>query len=100
MEGTIKQNVLICTPAAALVTATPSSHVAGLEVELPPTAPLLEPGEELFMRLGKTTFSQQIAERTQDKQKHTWDQIVPPHYHHFHKVFSDQAARRFPESRI
>ena len=92
MEGTIKLNVVIHTPAAALVTATPPSHGAGLEIELPPDAPLLEPEEELFMHLGKVTFSQQIAEKAQNKQKCPWDQIVPTQYHHFHKVFSDQAA--------
>ena len=47
----------------------------------------------------KTTVAQQLAEQAMDKTVRTWDQIVPPHYHGHAKVFSEEAAHRFPESR-
>ena len=49
-------------------------------------------------RATKTTVAQQLAEQAADKTIHTWDQIVPAHYHEHAKVFSKEAAHRFPES--
>ena len=50
-------------------------------------------------RIAKTTVVQQLAEQATDKTVRTWDQIVPSHYHEHAKVFSEEAAHRFPESR-
>ena len=50
------------------------------------------------MRLKKTTFAQKFAEKTVTKAK-AWNEIVPSQYHRHHKVFSEEAARRFPTSR-
>ena len=49
------------------------------------------------MRLKKVTFAQKLAEKATTKTR-TWDQIVPVHYHHHQKVFSNQAAQRLPVS--
>ena len=46
----------------------------------------------------KTTVAQQLAEQATDKTVHTWDQLLPPHYHEHARVFSETAAHRFPES--
>jgi hypothetical protein len=82
-KGTIEQEVSIRTPETSLLQPTPSVHIAGLQVALPPREPLLEPGDELIMRLCKVTVSQRIAEEAQPTNKRTWDQIVPMHYHRF-----------------
>jgi hypothetical protein len=37
-----------------------------------------------------------MAGNAQGKEK-PWDQIVPPQYHKWKKVFSEEEARRFPE---
>jgi hypothetical protein len=47
----------------------------------------------------KTTIAQQLAKQATDKTVRTWDQIVPAHYHEHAKVFSEEAAHRFPNSR-
>ena len=68
--------------------------------------PFLQDGEELYLRVmktdparvAKTTVAQQLAEQAADKTVRTWDQIVPSHYHEHAKVFSEEAAHRFPES--
>ena len=44
----------------------------------------------------KTTVAQQLAEQATDKTVHTWDQIVPAHYHKHAKVFSKEATQCFP----
>jgi hypothetical protein len=36
-----------------------------------------------------------MAANAQGKEK-PWDQIVPPHYHKWKKVFSEEEANRFP----
>ena len=50
-------------------------------------------------RATKTTVVQQLVEQAADKTIRTWDQIVPPHYHEHTKVFSEEAAHCFPETR-
>ena len=47
----------------------------------------------------KTTVAQQLTKQATDKTIRTWDQIVPAHYHEHAKVFSEEAAHQFPESR-
>ena len=49
--------------------------------------------------IAKTTVAQQLAKQATDKTVHTWDQIVLAHYHEHAKVFSEEAAHRFPELR-
>jgi hypothetical protein len=46
----------------------------------------------------KTTIAQQLAEQATNKTIHTWDQIIPAHYHKHAKVFSKEAMHQFPES--
>ena len=50
-------------------------------------------------RTAKTTVVQQLAEQATNKTVHTWDQIVPTHYHEHAKVFSEEVAHRFPKLR-
>ena len=50
-------------------------------------------------RIAKTTVAQQLAEQATDKTICSWDQIVPSQYHSHAKVFSEEAAHRFPASR-
>ena len=40
-----------------------------------------------------------ISGQATDKMVRSWDQIVPPQYHQHAKVFSEEAAHRFPTSR-
>ena len=40
----------------------------------------------------RTTIAQQLAEQAADKMTCTWDQIVPPQYHAYAKVFSKDTA--------
>ena len=67
--------------------------------------PFLEEGDELYIcivhasRCAKTTVAQQLAEQATDKTVRSWDQLVPPQYHQHVKVFSEDAAHRFPTSR-
>jgi hypothetical protein len=67
--------------------------------------PFLEEGDELYIRIvrapqfAKTTVAQQLVEQATDKTVRLWDQIVPPQYHQHTKVFSKEAAHRFPTSR-
>ena len=66
--------------------------------------PFLEDGDELYirivqtLRIAKTTVVQQLAEQAMDKTVRSWDQIVPSQYHSHAKVFSEEAAHRFPTS--
>ena len=61
------------------------------------------PGEEIFVTrldtetLRKTSTVAQMAANAKPKEEKTWDQIVPPHYHKWKKVFSEEEAKRFPE---
>jgi hypothetical protein len=65
----------------------------------------MEDGDELYIRIvktehfAKTTVAQQLAKQAANKTIHPWDQIVPPQYHQYAKVFSEAAAHRFPDSR-
>ena len=43
--------------------------------------------------------AQQLAEQDTDKMTHSWDEIVPPQYHQYERVFSETAAHRFPDSK-
>ena len=64
---------------------------------------LVTPGEEIFItkteegNLRKTSTAAQMAANAKPKEEKTWDQIVPPHYHKWKKVFSETEAARFPE---
>jgi hypothetical protein len=61
---------------------------------------LATPGEEIYVsymdqsQIWKTSTAVQMAANAQGKEK-PWDQIVPPHYHKWKKVFSEE-AKRFP----
>jgi len=59
--------------------------------------PRWEEGDEIWLqtRVAKTTVAQQLAEAATDKQKRTWQEIVPERYHHHGKVFSEKASERF-----
>ena len=46
----------------------------------------------------KTTIVQQLAEHAANKMIQPWNQIIPSHYHKYAKVFSEDAAQRFPNS--
>ena len=50
------------------------------------------------MHATKTNVVQQLAEHTANKTARPWDQIVPPQYYTHAKVFSEDAAHRFPKS--
>ena len=104
--GTLPASVLIRTKGVASGKPRRSVRVAGMRTTIR-NRPFLETGDELFLRVmkidparaTKTTVAQQLAEQATDKTVRTWDQIVPPHYHEHAKVFSEEAAHRFPESR-
>ena len=38
-----------------------------------------------------------MAVKALPKEEKTWDQIVPPQYHHWKKVFSEEEAKRYPK---
>jgi hypothetical protein len=90
---------VVKTPGAALLRPKPATKVAGLCVSTPSSPALLKEGDELYIRLKKTTFAQKFAQKAATKEAKPWDQIVPPHYHSHRKVFSEAAAQRFPETR-
>ena len=64
---------------------------------------LAEPGEEVFVwkldneQIRKASTSTQLAEKAKPQEEKTWDQIVPPQYHKWKKVFSGKDAWCFPE---
>ena len=64
---------------------------------------LATPGEEIFItraeeeNLRKTSMAAQMAANARPKEEKTWDQIVPPYYHKWRKVFSETEAARFPD---
>jgi hypothetical protein len=47
-------------------------------------------------KIWKTSTAAQMAANTQEKEK-PWDQIVPPQYHKWKKVFSEEEAKQFPK---
>ena len=59
---------------------------------------LTEPGEEVFVRkldneqIGKASTSTQLVAKAKPQEEKTWDQIVPPQYHKWRKVFSKKEA--------
>jgi RNase H-like domain found in reverse transcriptase/Reverse transcriptase (RNA-dependent DNA polymerase)/Integrase zinc binding domain/Chromo (CHRromatin Organisation MOdifier) domain/Aspartyl protease len=54
------------------------------------------PSTPMEIALKKTTVAQQLAEQAADKQKKTWEELVPTIYHRFGQVFSEKASERFP----
>ena len=54
---------------------------------------LAEPGEEIFVwkldsaQMRKASTSTQLAAKAKLQEEKTWDQIVPPQYHKWKKVF-------------
>jgi hypothetical protein len=46
----------------------------------------------------KTTLSTQLAIQAKQEDK-DWKDIVPPHYHSFRRVFSEEDCKRFPNSK-
>jgi hypothetical protein len=49
--------------------------------------------------LRRTTVATKIAVEAADKKTRTWQEQVPPQYHKYGKVFSEEEAQRFPESK-
>jgi hypothetical protein len=62
---------------------------------------LATPGEEIFLhrfeesKLRKTSTAAELAVKALPKEEKTWDQIVPPQYHKWKKVFSEEEAKRY-----
>jgi hypothetical protein len=62
---------------------------------------LANPREEIYVsymdqsQIQKTSMVAQMAANAQGKEK-PWDQIVPPQYHKWKKVFSEEEAKQFP----
>jgi hypothetical protein len=62
-----------------------------------------EPGKEIFITrikgkaLRGASTSTQLAVKALAKEEKTWDQIVPPHYHKWSKVFSETESNRLPK---
>ena len=60
-------------------------------------------GEEIYVHkvdqemLKQTSTSTQMAIKALPKEEKTWDQIVPPQYHRWKKVFSEEEAKRYPK---
>ena len=61
------------------------------------------PGEEIHVtrikaeRIKRSSTSTQMAVKALPKEEKTWDQIVPPQYHKWKKVFSEEEAKRYPK---
>ena len=61
------------------------------------------PGEEIFItrldqeQIRRTSTSTQMAVKALPKEEKTWDQIVPPHYRQWKKVFSEEESNRIPQ---
>jgi hypothetical protein len=106
VEGTLPASVIICTKGVASGKPMHSIRVARMRMTIQ-NQPFLQDGDELYlcivkvdlMRSAKTTVAQQLAEQAADKTTQTWDQIIPLRYHEHAKVFSEDAAQQFPESR-
>ena len=60
---------------------------------------LVTPGDEIYVHkvdqemLKRTSTSTQMAVKALPKEEKTWDQIVPPQYHRWKKVFSEEEAK-------
>ena len=102
--GTLPESITICTKGAASGKPMHSVKVVGTRTMIR-RPPFLEDGDELYVRIiralrvAKTTVIQQLAEQAADRTVRSWDQIVPSQYHSHAKVFSEEAAHRFPASR-
>ena len=63
------------------------------------TQDLAKPGEEIFVlkldeeQLRRMSTSMEMAVKALPKKEKTWDQIVPPQYHKWKKVFSEKDAK-------
>ena len=101
--GTLPSSVTIHTKGAASGKPMHSVKVAGMRTTKR-RPPFLEEGDELYICIvrashcTKTTVAQQLVEQATDKTVRSWDQLVPPQYHQHAKVFSEDAAHRFPTS--
>ena len=101
--GTLPESVMIHTKGAASGKPMRSVKVAGTRTTIH-RPPFLEDGDELYIqviqtpRIAKTTVAQQLAEQATDKTVRLWNEIVPSQYHSHAKVFSEEAAHRFPAS--
>ena len=58
---------------------------------------VLDDGDEIYIGIRKTTHAQQLAEAACDKNVHEWMELMPKELHKFERVFSEEAAQRFPE---
>ena len=58
---------------------------------------VLDDGDEVYIGIRKTTHAQQLAEAAHDKKERSWTELVPKELHEFERVFSEEAAQRFPE---
>ena len=64
---------------------------------------MMRPGEEIWVTrheeeaIRRTSTSTEMAIKALPKEKKTWDQIVPKHYHKWKKVFSEEEAKQFPQ---
>ena len=104
-EGTFLALVIICTKGAASRKPMCSVWVADMRMTVL-NRPFLQQGDELYIcimkenpaQIAKTTVAQQLVEQAIDKTTWTWDQIIPPQYHVYVKVFSKNAAQWFPNS--
>ena len=67
------------------------------------TEDLAEPGEEIYIRkldvehLKRSSTSTLLVAKAKLQEEKTCDQVVPPQYHKWRKVFSETEARRLPE---
>src|ERR1700761_8001635 len=56
-------------------------------------------GDQVIMRICRTTHAQQLAEKAHDPTKCPWTELVPKELQHFERGFSKEAAQRFPTSK-
>jgi hypothetical protein len=62
-----------------------------------------EPSEEIFIAriegeiLNRASTSTELAVKALPTEEKTWDQIVPPQYHKWRKVFSEKESNRLPK---
>jgi hypothetical protein len=62
-----------------------------------------EPDEEIFIAriegetLNRASTSTELAVKALPTEEKTWDQIVPPQYHKWRKVFSEKESNRLPK---
>jgi hypothetical protein len=81
-----------------VVASTTDSHLWTPNRDHKVWKPFMIPNDP-SLRIDRTTKSTQLAVQNVDKTVRTWQQQVPREYHHYGKVFSDEAAQRFPKSR-